>query len=218
MKTYEHSSPRGPTGALTNNHHHHLSTEEHTRLAISLSPHTACAAPPSPTPLPPHRFALSLGPGVLAQYVTAMDLGGRPMVAPPTAAKKNTVVRDEAQARDGGKAPDHLASVKEAEAKASAAKPTPVEAPKAPEPTPPPAAPEPPAEPEPAPTEPEPPAAPEAAVDVSEPPAAEAVPEPTAEAPAEPPAESPVQPEVETKSAEAAVDVSETENQLPAAA
>merc|ERR1719198_333642 len=30
-------------------------------------------------------------------YVTAMDLGGRPMVAPSAAAKKNTVVRDEGQ-------------------------------------------------------------------------------------------------------------------------
>jgi len=38
------------------------------------------------------------GPAKPKDYVSPMDLGGRPMVAPPTAAKANTVVRDEKSA------------------------------------------------------------------------------------------------------------------------
>ena len=38
------------------------------------------------------------GPAKPKDYVTPVDLGGRPMVAPPTAAKKNIVLRDETTA------------------------------------------------------------------------------------------------------------------------
>jgi len=48
-------------------------------------------------------------------YVSPMDLGGRPMVAPPTAAKKNTVVRDEAAvAKNPKDEPDYIAREKAA--------------------------------------------------------------------------------------------------------
>lgn len=40
-------------------------------------------------------------------YVTPMELGGRPMVAPPAAAKKNIVVRDESTAQPSSKAIMH---------------------------------------------------------------------------------------------------------------
>ena len=50
----------------------------------------------------------NIGPVIFDKYkkdraaVTPMDLGGRAMVAPPTDAKKNIVLRDETQARHGG--------------------------------------------------------------------------------------------------------------------
>jgi len=53
--------------------------------------------------------------------VTTMDLGGRPMVAPPTEAKKNVVVRDETSrpkaAATSGVATTDMAKLKEVEAK-----------------------------------------------------------------------------------------------------
>jgi len=90
---------------------------------------------------------------------TPMDLGGRPMVAPPTAAKANTVVRDEEAIGKSKVGSEPTAEQKAAEAARLAAAATPAAPPPPPEPEPP-AAPPPPEPEPPAPPEPELPAPP----------------------------------------------------------
>jgi hypothetical protein len=123
------------------------------------------------------------GPAKPKDYVTPVDLGGRPMVAPPTQAKKNTVIRDEKSAaqkeKDEVTERERLAALaaRTKDGKTAASEPVKLSAVPAPAPPPPaPAAPppEPEATPEPTPTPM--PAAPETA------PEPEATPEPLAEA------------------------------------
>ena len=123
------------------------------------------------------------GPAKPKDYVTPVDLGGRPMVAPPTQAKKNTVIRDEKSAaqkeKDEVTERERLAALaaRTKDGKTAASEPVKLSAVPAPAP-PPPAPAAPPPEPE-ATREPTPtpmPAAPETA------PEPEATPEPLAEA------------------------------------
>jgi hypothetical protein len=138
------------------------------------------------------------GPAKPKDYVTPVDLGGRPMVAPPTQAKKNTVIRDEKSAaqkeKDEVTERERLAALaaRTKDGKTAASEPVKLSAVPAPAPPPPaPAAPppEPEATPEPTPTPmpaapetaPEPEAAPEPLAEAAPLPVPEAAPEPAPE-------------------------------------
>ena len=154
------------------------------------------------------------GPAKPKDYVTPVDLGGRPMVAPPTQAKKNTVIRDEKSAaqkeKDEVTERERLAALaaRTKDGKTAASEPVKLSAVPAPAPPPPaPAAPppEPEATPEPTPTPmpaapetaPEPEATPEPLAEAAPSPVPEAAPEPVPEASPEPVPEAAPLPEPE---------------------
>ena len=155
------------------------------------------------------------GPAKPKDYVTPVDLGGRPMVAPPTQAKKNTVIRDEKCAaqkeKDEVSERERLAALaaRTKDGKTAASEPVKMSAVPAPAP-PPPAPAAPPPEPTPTPVleaapEPVPEAAPEPVPEAAPEPVPEAAPEPVPDAAPEPVPEAaaPVEPAAEEPAAEA---------------